>query len=50
MLKLKPVKLTDRELNKFILVLGTYKVKELFINSEIQLTDNQLDYLINFTK
>ena len=49
-LKLKAVKLTDKELDKLILILGTYKVKELFVYNEIQLNNKQLDYLINFTK
>lgn len=46
----KSLKLTDKELDKFILALGTYKVKELYVNAVIQLTNKQLDYLINFTK
>lgn len=38
-------KLTDKELNKFIKVLGAYRVKELFIQNKIQLTQGQLTYL-----
>lgn len=50
MKNLKPVKLTDKELDKLIIIFGTYKVKELFIYNVIQLTNKQIDYLINFTK
>lgn len=49
-LKSKAVKLTDKELDKLIIILDPYRVKELFIFDKIKLTDKQLDYLINFTK
>ena len=48
MIKNKPVKLSDRELNKFIIVLGVNRVKALYIESKIKLTSKQLDYLIEY--
>lgn len=44
----KPVKLSDRELHKFILVLGVQRVKTLYIESKIKLTSKQLDRLIEY--
>lgn len=44
----KPVELSDRELNKFIIVLGVKRVKALYIESKIKLTSKQLDYLIEY--
>lgn len=46
----KIVKLTDKELCKFIKVLGSYKVKMLWCESKISLTSTQLDNLIKWSK
>lgn len=47
---MKPVKLSDKELEKFIKVLGVQQVKYLFCYDKIKLTSKQLDYLINYDK
>lgn len=44
---MKSVELNNKELNKFIKVLGTYKVKMLWCNGKIKLSSKQLDYLIS---
>ena len=41
------IKLTDKELDKFILVLGVKKVKYLFCYNKIWLSNKQLDYLLS---
>lgn len=48
MIKDKPVKLNDKELMKFILVLGVKRVKYLYIENKIKLTQQQLDKLIEY--
>lgn len=45
--KEKPVELTTKELNKFIRVLGPYRVKMLFVEDKIKLTNDQLNYLMS---
>lgn len=47
---MKAISLTDKELSKFIQVLGAYKVKLLWCESKIILTSSQLDYLIEVGK
>lgn len=45
---MKQVQLSNKELIKFIKVLGTYKVKILWCESKIALTNDQLEYLIKW--
>lgn len=41
------IKLNDKELDKLIKILGLRRVKELWCESKIYLTKEQLDYLCN---
>ena len=45
--KKENIKLNDKELDKFILVLGVKKVKYLFCYNKIWLSNKQLDYLLS---
>ena len=45
--KKENIKLTDKELDKFILVLGVKKVEYLFCYNKIWLSNKQLDYLLS---
>lgn len=44
------IKLTNKELIKFIKVLGSYKVKMLWVEDKIKLNSSQLDFLIDYDK
>lgn len=41
------IKITDKELDKLIKILGTCKVKMLWCEDKIKLSSKQLDYLID---
>lgn len=41
-------KLNQKELNKFIEVLGVKEVKYLYCDDKIKLTSQQLDYICNY--
>lgn len=49
-MKKKIPSLSDKELNKFIEVLGKYKVEMLWVESKIKLTIQQLNYLNDLRK
>lgn len=43
-------KLSDRELNKWLGILGANEIQKLYIESKIYLTQAQLDYVIEYKK
>lgn len=46
--KKENIRLTDKELAKFMIVLGVDRVKYLFCYGKILLTSKQLDYLLSY--
>ena len=42
--------LTDKELIKWISILGSYRMKELYFSNKIQLSSKQVDLLIEISK
>jgi len=45
-----PIKVTDKELIKFVSVLGVYKVKMLYADNKLNLTDKQINMLLQITE
>lgn len=43
-------KISDRELKKWLKILGSYKIKELYCESKIYLSKAQLDYVIEYSE
>ena len=41
-----PVKLNDKELIKFVSVLGVYRVKILYAENKLNLTEKQINMLV----
>lgn len=45
-----PIKVNDKELIKFVSVLGVYKVKMLYAENKLNLTDKQINMLLQITE
>lgn len=47
---MKIPRLSDKELNKWLKILGKRWIEQLYIDSKIYLTQKQLDYVIEYGK
>lgn len=48
--RVKPKKLTDKELDKWLEIIGPVRMEYLYIESKIYLTKEQLDRIIEYKK